>query len=246
MNFDYSSYELLISTLQEYGYHNAGYADWGHFPREFILRHDVDNDLNKAVKLAALEQMLGVASTYFVLITSDFYNVFSRKNREALQQILAYGHEIGLHFDETCYSSIAGTVQKLCEEVIREARLLEAATGFRINVVSMHRPSRQFLSADVIIPGMINSYSSIFFRKFKYLSDSRRNWREAPLEIIKSGMYEKLHILTHPFWYKTEEKSMEQTLQDFVGAAKTQRWETLRDNLTDIDSVFPKERLLKG
>ena len=59
-------------------------------------------------------------------------------------------------------------------------------------------------------------------------------------------MYEKLHILTHPFWYETEEKSMEQTLQDFVGAAKTQRWETLRDNLTDIDSVFPKERLLKG
>ena len=48
---------------------------------------------------------------------------------------------------------------------------------------------------------MINSYGQTFFHDFKYLSDSRRRWREPVEEIIRSGTYDRLHILTHAFWY---------------------------------------------
>lgn len=39
-------------------------------------------------------------STYFVLISSDFNNPFSKASINFLEQIQSYRHESGLHFDE--------------------------------------------------------------------------------------------------------------------------------------------------
>ena len=40
-----------------------------------------------------------------------------------------------------------------------------------------------------MVPGMINGYGKVYFKEFKYLSDSRRWWREPVEEIIESGQY---------------------------------------------------------
>ncbi len=85
---------------------------------------------------------------------------------------------------------------------------------------------------------MINSYSNVFFREFKYLSDSRRRWREDVIGYIKNETYDKLHILTHAFWYHDEEKSLGETLHDFMDGATRERYESLRENFTDLDSAL--------
>lgn len=102
----------------------------------------------------------------------------------------------------------------------------------------MHRPSRATLEADLRIPGIVNSYGQTFFHDFKYLSDSRRRWREPVLEIIRSGEYERLHILTHAFWYHEEEQDISQTVDSFIRSASRERYHQMGENITDLGSIL--------
>lgn len=62
----------------------------------FCIRHDVDADLDDAVRLAKLEYNNNIQSTYFLLHGSKYFeysNVFLRK----VKRIVDFGHDIGLH-----------------------------------------------------------------------------------------------------------------------------------------------------
>jgi hypothetical protein len=234
MEFTYKGYEILVNALKEKSYVFADYHDYERYSRCVILRHDIDNSIEKAVELAALERELGVKSTYFTLVTSDFYNPGSKKNIEGLRKIQSLGHEIGLHFDEMAYDGVddvVGTIKK-------ESKLLSDILGTTISTVSMHRPSQKTLEANYEIPGMINSYGKTFFNDFKYLSDSRRRWREPVLDIINSGQYDRLHILTHAIWYNDIEMDIHNTIKDFVTSANQERYYQEKENIKDIESIL--------
>lgn len=243
MNFTYDDYHNLLLLLQNHGYEIVNYNNWIYKKRCVILRHDIDTDIEKALKMAHMECKWGIKSTYFVLLTSDFYNIFSRNNNEKLNDIIKCGHEIGLHFDEMNYPESSGNIDAVCEKIQEEAKILEKVIGKSVEVVSMHRPSREILEADLQIPGIVNSYGRTFFHDFKYLSDSRRHWREPVEEIIRSEQYERLHILTHAFWYGEKEKSIHDTLKFFVNSANEQRYDILNKNFTDLNSVMGKNEI---
>jgi hypothetical protein len=69
------------------------------------MRHDVDVDINNALKMAKLEANLGIHTTYFILHTADYYHPkddYSTHNSTILSQmqyIQNLGHEIGIHND---------------------------------------------------------------------------------------------------------------------------------------------------
>lgn len=234
MEFTYSSYEGLVKTLQDANYTFVDYHHFDAYPRCVILRHDIDNSVDKAVELAEIEAKLGVKSTYFVLSTSDFYNPASKGNLEGLRKIQELGHEIGLHFDEMAYDNLKDVV---CA-IQKEANLLSEILDTPITTVSMHRPSQKTLDANYEIPGMINSYGKTFFNEFKYLSDSRRHWREPVLDIIKSGKYDRLHILTHAIWYNDVEEDIHDTIKRFVTSANKERYYQEKENIKDIESIL--------
>ena len=240
MNFTYASYRGLLTLLWEEGYAFRGYHDYGDAPRCVILRHDIDNSLPQAVRLAELEAEEGARSTYFVLLRTDFYNPASRDGLEALRHILSLGHEIGLHFDEASYAP-ALKPDQIIQNIIKECGLLSALLETPVSSVSMHRPSKAALEADYQIPGIVNSYGKTFFHEFKYLSDSRRCWREPVEDIVRSEAYDRLHILTHAFWYHDIEQDISQTVKDFVCSANQERYQQMAENITNIDSIFPKD-----
>lgn len=115
---------------------------------------------------------------------------------------------------------------------------MSKAVGTVVNSVSMHRPSKYILDADLNIPGITNCYSHMYFREFKYLSDSRRRWREPVDEIIDSGEYERFQILTHPFWYDVEEKSIHDSIAQFINSANMQRYSRMEENITDLNGIM--------
>ena len=80
---------------------------------------------------------------------------------------------------------------------------MEWMIGMDVESVSMHIPSQRTLEANYIIKGgkIINSYSNVFFKEFKYVSDSKMHWRENVYDVIESGKYQRIHLLTHPVWY---------------------------------------------
>ena len=203
MDFSYTGYVRLLSLLRQHAYEIVDYHDYEGHPRCVILRHDIDTDLAKAVRFAELEADAGVRSTYFVLLRTNFYNPASSGSLDQLHRIHVLGHEIGLHFDEKAYPD--GTPEETVQRILKEREVLSALLETEVSTVSMHRPSQSTLDADLQIPGMVNSYGRTFFHDFKYLSDSRRRWREPVEEIIRSGTYDRLHILTHAFWYHQQE-----------------------------------------
>ena len=235
LEFTYSAYKHLIELLSSKGYVYTSYYDWPYYEKCVIMRHDIDNDIAKALEFAKMEKELGVKSTYFVLLTSDLYNPFSLYSSNMLKGIIDCGHEVGLHFDECRY---ANEESSICERIVNEAKMLENIIERPVKTVSMHRPSKKTLENDLKIPGLINSYDQVFFKEFKYLSDSRRRWREPVIDIVESEISNRLHILTHAFWYYHEEKPIKETLLDFVNRANGERYTTMKNNMTYFEDIL--------
>ena len=246
MEFTYNAYKNMLSELMYHGYKITNYEDCDRYIKCAILRHDIDTSIEKAVRLAVIEHDMDIKSTYFVLISSKLYNPFSRVERESLKYIKSLGHDIGLHFDELSYSDEFYDKNGGIENIIKkECGMLECALQSEIKSVSMHRPSAKTLKASYEFDGLINSYSDKFFKQYKYLSDSRRNWREDVLGIIRSETFDKLHILAHAFWYNEDDISIEKSIGDFIACADVERYEILEENIRDLNSIFNKEKLKK-
>jgi hypothetical protein len=251
MEFTYSAYRELLLNIKALGYAICDYHDYEGFERCVILRHDVDNSPQKALKFAELEKELDVKSTYFFLLSTDLYNAMSANTLGILHKIQELGHDIGLHFDETKYSIAEAEYDDAIRHyVLQEAEIFRKITltrggGITINSVSMHRPSRMCIERDLRIPGIVNAYSKTFFSEFKYLSDSRMAWREDVFAALESGDFDRLHILTHPFWYNEKEETMLDSLKNFVNAANLERYHALKENFRDLDAAMPISEVLR-
>lgn len=82
--FRYQSYRNFLMLFKKEGYH---YSNYQTTQRPVILRHDVVFDLPAALQLAEFEykNFPEIRSTYFVLITSEFYNVFGKESRDIIR-----------------------------------------------------------------------------------------------------------------------------------------------------------------
>ena len=71
------------------------------------LRHDVDDNINSAVKFAYLESKYGIKSSYFILHTASYYGESKFRSFKRNDNIIYYlkkiqdtfGHEVGWHND---------------------------------------------------------------------------------------------------------------------------------------------------
>lgn len=240
MEFTYKGYAELLKLLAEKGYTFADYHNYMELERCVILRHDIDRSPRFTLHLAEIEAEHKAVSTWFVRLSSDMYNPLSHTSRNNLRSLQSMGHEIGLHFDEAAYTAKDGAMEELIQ---READILANALGSPVSTVSMHRPAQHILDGDMDIPGMVNAYSRVFFQEFKYLSDSRRHWREPVEEIIASGTYPRLNILTHAFWYRDREESIEDTVRRFITSANQERYQSMAEDWTSLESVVDRKSI---
>ena len=217
--FSPASYAKLIAALRERGYAPRGYADADPKAKHLIVRHDVDYSLDAANAMAKQESEIGFASTYFVLLRTEFYNLLSAEGLVALRSIASHGHTIGLHFDAALYS----TDSKVLESAIaHECGLLETALGKPVTVLSFHRPAPQFVGAQDRIAGRINAYGQKFVREMGYCSDSRGAWHHgAPLDhpAVREGR--GLQLLVHSFWWTEPMLPPEERLRRFIAERAT-------------------------
>lgn len=106
----FNDYKIFIEKAQNHGFE---FVPLKSFRKQKVstekiigLRHDVDSNLNHAIKIAKIEHALGVKSTYFVLHTAKYFyeNILENTLNKNLIKKLQYlqndlGHEIGLHTD---------------------------------------------------------------------------------------------------------------------------------------------------
>jgi hypothetical protein len=163
------------------------------------LRHDVDADVSAALKVAQIECNLGIRATYFFMLRSPLYNLFSRTNQRYVEKILNLNHNLGLHFDENFSCQYDIPLQEL---VAKELEMLELNFGIKTNVVSFHQPSDRILMNNIKLTNVIHTYDKELFSGIHYVSDSNKNWRSVhPFNIFKKSIYNKIQLLIHPMWW---------------------------------------------
>lgn len=238
INFTYQSYKELINLLEHNNYKFCNFTnenEYNESDKLVILRHDIDLSLQKAVELAQLEYDLGIKSTYFVLVSTDFYNIFSKNSLYKLNKILSLNHELGLHFDESKYD--CKNEQDIKNYINKEIKILEMCLNNKVSLVSMHRPSKFILNSDIKFNHIVNCYSKKYFNEYKYLSDARMNWRENIEDIVCSNLYKKIQIVTHGIWYYQEEKSINDVVKIYIKNKQKKLIDSLSKNIRNFEKI---------
>lgn len=198
--FSLTGYKSLIEGLISHGYAISSFRKVDTASKHLIVRHDVDMCLDAAVEIAAIENQLGVAAHYFVLLRTEMYNLFSNNGLAAIEALLSLGHRIGLHLDASLYSD-----DELEEAAEWEAGCLQCVTGREVDMISFHRPAKSLLGRADMLAGRRHAYQPKYFTDMAYCSDSRGRWGHGhplDLEAVKKG--QALQLLTHPIWWTTK------------------------------------------
>jgi len=197
--FSLEHYKHLLQMLDDCGYRAIFYPEYASGSlgsKQVLLRHDIDQSISYAHEMAKTEARAKTKATYFVWLTSPFYNVFAPSQRDLLKEISRMGHDIGLHFDAKTYPNS----KCLASEIRSEADILSHVLDTEVKAYSFHRPAPGLIDNSAELPGLINAYEERFRVDFKYISDSNHFWREK-CACHHIGVHYKLHILTHSIWW---------------------------------------------
>ncbi|GGI80017.1 hypothetical protein [Legionella impletisoli] len=196
--------ELLKRAVNKFRF--LEYSEWDKCNNENVVfwRHDIDFSLEKAVEMAKIEHENCIKATYFLLLHSNYYNLFDRNSLGLVREILSYGHSIGLHFDCNYYK--IQSILELIDWLTFEKNILQKLFNYSIEVFSFHNPSSLTMAfSENTYAGMINTYSKHFKTKVNYCSDSNGFWRFRSLDdVLNDDSINQLQVLTHPVWWTTE------------------------------------------
>lgn len=193
-------YKKLLSQLLSDGYQFLKFASFEEAKSGFVLRHDIDFSLTKALKMARLEARLGVASTYFLMMDSPFYNLLEKEQREIVREICDCGHDVGLHFDPSLSDDIN-------TELERSIQLFEWTIDKKIDIISFHRP-REILKRNLKFQNIRHCYEPEFFQVENYVSDSAGSIGRIFDYFLQTPNTSKGQILIHPLWWDFSKRDM--------------------------------------
>ena len=179
--------------------------------KRIILRHDIDFSVEYALEMARLEKSQDIEATYFFMTTSDFYNIFSERNRQALQQIHEMGHEIGLHWD----SRFLPRNDELTDTFFTgQLTLLSEIFGQKVTSASQHVPTdTPAIKIDHLVD--VEAYSNEIKQSFEYVSDSSMVWRDInPIDLINANA--SFQFLAHPIWWMSNGVTQEAKFESFL------------------------------
>ena len=161
-----------------------------------ILRHDVDLDLNSALRLAKLEKDIGVDSIFVIRVTGETYNPLSRKNRKIIKEIHDMGFRIGLHFDTSIYDT--NNLRKLVEFAKEESNVLSSIINDDIWFISIHNPSIHGKTP------LLRGFYNMHHLYNGYLSDSGMEFNKDPYKFLEEESEGTKQIILHPCHYTNE------------------------------------------
>ncbi len=232
----------MLEKLKENGYTFAEFPDAENLLEKNIpfvlMRHDVDMDLHLALGIAKIEAKLNVTSTFFFLLRTEHYNLFSNQGTAIVKEILDLGHHLGLHFDNAAYPEDLDTAE-LAKACSKEAEVLEKWFSKPIKIVSYHRPNEIVLQGNPELSApRKHTYMPLYTRNIKYCSDSTGNWRHGSPEDLEEFKQKKpLQILTHPIWWNSDSVPAYDTLKNLVNRKN----EEFKISLAQNCKVFRKD-----
>lgn len=209
----YDLYRRIIRDIKASGKY-ADYADviYGNKKDEFvIMRHDVEFSMERAYELSLVESGMDFCSTYFIQITNNSYNAFSKRSIDMMHDMADRGHHIGLHY----HCNGEKDAETVRDGVRDQIRIMTEIVDLPIDRFSFHRPAKEIYYYKTHIRGIINAYSPDFFSyaenvdgstklEVKYIADSKHRWNYGYPDLETFHRYPKIQLLLHPFSWTNE------------------------------------------
>jgi len=203
-DFTLKNYERCIFESIKKGYTFSTIRDFynkENLSKIIVKRHDVDTQIDVALKMSEIENKYNVKSTYFFRLHSKGYNFFTLENIRKVKKISKMGHEIGLHYESDFFIL---NKKDILESIDAEVALMEHYLEEDIVSICPHEPTR---TKSFFIEGLKKynqAYDQDILKKTKYISDSSCRWRDGSFyENIQQNV-QKLYVLTHPYWWYEE------------------------------------------
>lgn len=182
-----------------------------------FLRHDCERDLGNALRMAEIEHNLGIQTTYFIRVHSEYYNPLLPQERQIIRAIRDLGHEIGLHYEPRFYETQG---LGLIEGIEQDRSILRMVVGqdSLLRTMSPHQPT---LSPpdfqELARHDLVDVYTHPAFRSLRYYSDSGMKWREKTLH--DAAETERCcQFLIHPDFWNDKEVGWVENLDRRVAA----------------------------
>jgi hypothetical protein len=233
LEFSLEGYSELLSVFKDAGYSFCGFGEIDPRLTEgdpfLVLRHDIDMSLRPALEIARIEYEQGVQATYFVLLTSPFYNSLSRSNAEIMLQIHQYGHQIAAHIDLATYGN----------DFVRALMEVEILSRFYpyidSRVVSLHSSFDLQQIPIELFQQLDNVYGHAVRGDVAYISDSTGRWRYGhPFDSEAFNTQKPIQLLTHPIWWTQEGETATQKLERWLYADHLNGRATLQEFLPKL------------
>ena len=197
-DFTLCNYRRLVELSKKNGFEFISFTDkYIENRKEVLWRHDVEFEPDIALKMAMIENELGVKASYFFQLHSPYYNLFDEYYSKVFHKIKDLGHYCGLHFD--CRYWGVSDEKQLDRFIALDCQYLESNLNININTFSFHNttPFTQ-RCLEYKYGGLINVYSSYFKEKYNYCGDSLGYWRFDRLEdVLNDKNIKHLQVLTH-------------------------------------------------
>ena len=223
MDFTLRKYRELLQAFVESSYQIVTvrqYLESAPSGKVLVLRHDVDEQPQNALKMAEAEETIGVCATYY------FRKVPKSDHPDIIRQIAAMGHEIGYHYEDLTLSE--GDLSAAVDSFTRNLEYFRQY--YPVKTVCMHGSSSsrydnreiwtQVRLEDFELIG--EPYLSFDFSQVYYLTDTGYAWdggkyavrdkvdssfdlsfhrTDEVIEAVRNGRFpEQSLVLAHTLW----------------------------------------------
>ncbi len=240
-NFTYKNYLSLLAEIKKLNYSIGPICDFPDTGNAVILRHDIDFSIFKALEMAKIESKSNIRATYFVLMSSPFYNTLSFENLNALKEISNLGHEIGLHYDCTLFEGLSqGQMNQRMQLLIGT---LELMTGIKVSSISQHKPASSQLHPQ--FNNYRDAYAPQFTKEIAYLSDSRMYFGVSDiLAFFKKNP--RSQFVIHPIWWNEKLLDRKNIFQNFKATATNELIIHIEEFENGIEKYFENKMKLES
>jgi len=193
-DFTLNIYKELLTTIIDFGYSIIPLEDYlsdnNLGDKLIIIRHDVDRKPFNALKMAKLENELGIKASYYFRIVKKSYD------ENIIKEIVKLGHKIGYHYEDL--SLVKGNYEKAI--YLFKKNLDKLRKNCEIKTICMHGSPLSkwdnrliWNKIDYKNHGIIGEpYYDINFNEFLYLTDTGRRWNGKNVNIrdkVSSAFY---------------------------------------------------------
>lgn len=212
-DFTLSKYRELLQSLPKGNYTLQGALE--NKDQFGIIRHDVDRPPKNVLRLAQMENDLGIKTTYYFRVKKKLFKP------EVISHVKNMGHEIGYHYE--VLDKAKGDKEKAIDIFQQEWKLFKE---WDATTICMHgNPLSKYVNRDIWkdfdysnfgVKG--EGYLSVDFSKYVYFTDTSRKWNFKGLAVkdrisqnltmvrstddiiskVKQEEIKNIYILTHP------------------------------------------------